>query len=198
MREYCRFRGRPFRKTSPSYGAVFFPATMSRSVVLPHPLGPMSATMLPEANTPLIGDRINFLSFSPVRPLRTVTSKLTSRKARWLWPDALAGSPSGPRSSETSETSTTTGASFVAPIALAASASAPNGSAPSARVRLWGDGVTNSSSLSSTVPSRVMSVNTRPTRRETWVHDPGARPERRARSRYYMRMRQAFFCGKIF
>ena len=82
MRENCRFRGRPFRKTSPLCGPVFFPAMMSRSVVLPHPLGPISATMLPEANTPLIGDRIVFLSFSPVRPLRTAISKQMSRKAR--------------------------------------------------------------------------------------------------------------------
>jgi hypothetical protein len=30
----------PLRKTSPEYFVVFFPASMSSSVVFPHPLGP--------------------------------------------------------------------------------------------------------------------------------------------------------------
>ena len=40
--------------------------------------------------------------------------------------------------------------------------------------------------------------NTRPTRRETWVHDPGAHGALDRVMIFYMRMRQAFFCGKIF
>jgi len=44
-------------RTSPLYFAVFFAASMSRRVVLPHPLGPMIATNSPGLKCPLHGSK---------------------------------------------------------------------------------------------------------------------------------------------
>mmetsp|Transcript_117065 Transcript_117065/g.338389 ORF Transcript_117065/g.338389 Transcript_117065/m.338389 type:complete len:224 (-) Transcript_117065:139-810(-) len=51
-------RGCPFTRTSPSCALLFFMANMSNKVVLPDPLGPMTATSSPDLNSPEHGSKI--------------------------------------------------------------------------------------------------------------------------------------------
>jgi len=50
----------PLTSTSPSYGDVFFITSMSNSVDLPHPLGPMMATSWPGSKWPEHGFKMVF------------------------------------------------------------------------------------------------------------------------------------------
>mmetsp|Transcript_120573 Transcript_120573/g.346404 ORF Transcript_120573/g.346404 Transcript_120573/m.346404 type:complete len:239 (+) Transcript_120573:1241-1957(+) len=81
------FRGRPFTQTSPSYLAVFFSASMSRSVVLPLPLGPISAMSSPGAKCPetgskmVLGTLFPWASFVSIEKVRARKVKLTGGSA---------------------------------------------------------------------------------------------------------------------
>mmetsp|Transcript_103137 Transcript_103137/g.330676 ORF Transcript_103137/g.330676 Transcript_103137/m.330676 type:complete len:323 (-) Transcript_103137:67-1035(-) len=57
--------GSPFTRTSPSYLLVFFMANMSSKVVLPQPLGPISATISPASKWPEHGSRMSCRPASP-------------------------------------------------------------------------------------------------------------------------------------
>ena len=61
-------RGNPLKNTSPSYAVVFFAATMSSRVVLPHPEGPMMATISPHSTTPDVGVKMTRAGAAAVRP----------------------------------------------------------------------------------------------------------------------------------
>mmetsp|Transcript_84624 Transcript_84624/g.234640 ORF Transcript_84624/g.234640 Transcript_84624/m.234640 type:complete len:211 (+) Transcript_84624:1581-2213(+) len=67
----------PLTKTSPPYLEVFFIASMSSRVDLPHPLGPIMATSCPGSKCPEQGSTMTFDS-----PFGKGTEKLSSLKVR--------------------------------------------------------------------------------------------------------------------